>query len=65
MYEEQVHEAEEKYILDQSDSNRSALHEINGQNIEFLKFEDTSRNRKSSSNGLKMVTPTPNILTVL
>ena len=29
MYEEQVYNAEENYITNQSDSNRSILHEIN------------------------------------
>ena len=36
MYEEQVHNSEENYIIDQSDSNRSILHEINAKYIKFL-----------------------------
>ena len=41
MYEEQVHDAEENYILDQSESSRSSLHELNAQYIKFIKLEDT------------------------
>ena len=41
MYEEQVHKAEENYISNQSDSNKSFLHEINAKYIKFLKLEDT------------------------
>nr|XP_004252203.1 uncharacterized protein LOC101264798 [Solanum lycopersicum] len=47
MYEEQVHEAEEKYILDQIDSNRSTLHELNAQYIKFLKLEDNILKQKT------------------
>ncbi|XP_069145909.1 uncharacterized protein [Solanum lycopersicum] len=47
MYEEQVHEAEEKYILDQTNSNRSTLHELNAQYIKFLKIEDTILKQKT------------------
>lgn len=47
MYEEQVHKAEENYILNHSDSNRSDLHEINAQYIKFLKLKDTILKQKT------------------
>ncbi|XP_069154435.1 uncharacterized protein [Solanum lycopersicum] len=47
MYEEQVHEAEENYILNQTDSNRSILYELNAQYIKFLKCEDTILKQKT------------------
>nr|XP_019067280.1 uncharacterized protein LOC109119268 [Solanum lycopersicum] len=53
MYEEQVHEAEEKYTLDQTDSNRSALHELNAQYIRFLKLEDNILKQKTQLHWFK------------
>ncbi|XP_015057525.1 uncharacterized protein LOC107003747 [Solanum pennellii] len=53
MYEEQVHEAEENYILNQSDSNRSTLHELNAQYIKFLKLEDTILKQETQLQWLK------------
>ena len=47
MYEEQVHKDEENYISNQSDSNRSFLHEINVKYIKFLKLEDTILKQKT------------------
>ena len=47
MYEEQVHNAEEKYITNQSGSNRSILHEINAKYIKFLNLEDTIIKQKT------------------
>lgn len=41
MYEEQIHNAEEKCILDSMDSNWTNLHELNAQYIKFLKLEDS------------------------
>ena len=46
-YEEQVHKDEEKYITDQSYSNRSILHEIHSKYIKFLKLEDTILKQKT------------------
>ena len=47
MYEEQVHKAEENYLSNQNDSNRSFLHEINVKYIKFLKLEDTILKQKT------------------
>ena len=47
MYEEQMHDAEEKYIQSQTESNRSTLHELNAQYIKFLKLEDTTLKQKN------------------
>ena len=47
MYEEQVHNVEENYITNQSDSNRSILHEINAKYIKFHKLEDTTLKQKT------------------
>lgn len=47
IYDEQVHKAEEKYILDPIDSNRRGLHELNAQYIKFLKLEDTISKKKT------------------
>ena len=47
MYEEQVHKAEEEYVIQLNDANRSALHEINAKYIKFLKMEDTIMKQKT------------------
>ena len=44
MYEEQSHKAEENYITNPSDSNRSILHEINAK---YIKLEDTILKQKT------------------
>ena len=49
MYEEQVYNAEENYITNQSDSNKSILHEINAKYIKFLKLEDTILKQKNTA----------------
>lgn len=47
MNEEDVHKAEENYILHQSEATKSALHEINAKYINFLKLEDTILKQKT------------------
>ena len=47
MYEEQSHKAEENYITNPSDSNRSILHEINAKYIKFLRLENTILKHKT------------------
>ena len=40
--DEKVHKAKENFILDQCESNKTALLELNAQYIKFLKLEDTN-----------------------
>ena len=47
MYQEQVHKAEENYIIKQSESNRSILHEINAKYIKFFMMEDNILKQKT------------------
>ena len=47
MYEDQVHKAEEEYIIHPNDAKISALHEINAKYIKFLKMEDTILKQKT------------------
>ena len=42
-----MHDAKEKYILNQTESNRSNLHELTAQYLKFLKLEDTILKQKT------------------
>ena len=55
MYEYQGHKAEENYMTNQSDSNKSILHQITAKYIMFLKLGDTILKRKPCFNGVKRV----------
>ncbi|KAK4706319.1 hypothetical protein R3W88_034128 [Solanum pinnatisectum] len=46
-YEQKVQATEQKLIQDQSDTNRTALHEINAEYIRFLKLEDSILKQKT------------------
>ena len=48
-----MHKAEENYISNQSESNRSFLHEINVKYIKFLKLEDTILKQKTQLHWFK------------